>query len=104
MDLIETLRLFPSSPRLDRKCTKEYVIPQTGLVIEKDVIIEIPVYRIHMDSKYFPEPEKFIPERFTPEAKAERHPYAYMPFGHGPRNCIGKNKQFRDICGSLIDS
>ena len=44
---------------------------------------------IHMDRRYYETPETFNPEHFTKEAKASRHPYAYLAFGHGPRNCIG---------------
>jgi len=50
----------------------------------------MPVWSIHHDADIYPEPEKYIPERFTKENKVERHPYAYLPFGLGPRNCIGK--------------
>jgi cytochrome P450 family 9 len=44
---------------------------------------------IHRDEKYYPDPEKFDPERFNTENKGKRDIYAYMPFGFGPRNCIG---------------
>ncbi len=41
------------------------------------------------DSKYYPDPLVFNPERFGPDAKANRNPYTYLPFGQGPRNCLG---------------
>ncbi|XP_060064390.1 cytochrome P450 3A24-like [Ylistrum balloti] len=89
MDMVidETLRIFPPGSRIDRIASRDVTIG--NVKVPKGMIINIPVGAIHMDSEYWPDPEKFDPERFTEEAKADRDPYTYLPFGAGPRNCIG---------------
>ncbi|XP_046571699.1 cytochrome P450 3A24-like [Haliotis rubra] len=87
MCVSETLRLFPPSTRFDRHCTEDVEV--CGIRIPKDMDITIPIAAIHYDEEYWPDPERFDPERFTTEAKAKRNPLAYIPFGAGPRNCIG---------------
>ena len=57
--------------------------------IPKGMLIQIPIYAIHHDPKIWPEPEKFNPYRFTSEEKAKHTAYDWIPFGSGPRNCIG---------------
>lgn len=75
-------------PFLDRKCTTDYKIPGSDLVLEKGLSIYISVSGIQNDEKYFPEPEKFIPERH--ENKMNTDKLIFTPFGYGPRICIGK--------------
>ncbi|PNF28550.1 putative cytochrome P450 6a14 [Cryptotermes secundus] len=85
----ETLRKYPVVPILNRECTKAYKIPDTDIVLEKGILTVIPVLALHHDPKYYPDPERFDPERFSEEEKAKRHHYVYLPFGEGPRICIG---------------
>lgn len=62
---------------------------EKNLQLEKGDTIWIPVFGIHHDPEYYAEPEKFDPERFNDENKRNIKPYTYLPFGVGPRNCIG---------------
>lgn len=60
------------------------------LTIQPGEYVLAPVYAIHHDPEYYPEPEIFRPERFSPDEKEHRHPMAYLPFGAGPRMCIAE--------------
>jgi len=75
---------------LFRKSSQTYRVPNSSLIIEKGQKIIIPIYALHYDSKYYTDPEKFIPERFSAEEKAKRPSGIHLPFGDGPRICIGK--------------
>lgn len=90
----ETLRLWPSVPLIDRKCAKPYVIQplndnEKPLYIEKDDLVWIPIYSVHRDPNYFPDPNRFDPERFSDENKNNIKQFSYLPFGIGPRQCLG---------------
>ncbi|XP_005184395.4 probable cytochrome P450 6a14 [Musca domestica] len=85
----ETLRFYPPLATVVRVTKNDYQIPNTRYVIKKDIMTIIPIHAIHHDPQYYAEPERFNPDRFTPEECLKRHPSAYLPFGDGPRNCIG---------------
>ncbi|KAF7283050.1 hypothetical protein GWI33_001526, partial [Rhynchophorus ferrugineus] len=85
----ETLRMYPPLAILPRVCTRNYRIPNTDVIIEKDTSLRISVWGLHTDPEYFPEPLKFNPDRFSPENKHKINPHAYIPFGDGPRQCLG---------------
>ncbi|XP_027203565.2 cytochrome P450 3A24-like [Dermatophagoides pteronyssinus] len=85
----ETLRKHPPALALGREAMEEYHIPEYNFTIEKNQALIIPVYAIHHDPQYYPDPETFNPDRFLPENRHNIIPYTYLPFGGGPRNCIG---------------
>ncbi|XP_045776078.1 cytochrome P450 6B1-like [Maniola jurtina] len=86
----ETLRKYPLSADIVRRAKSNYNIRGTDITIEKGISILVPVLGISHDEKYYPNPKKFDPERFSPENESKRHPCAFIPFGAGPRQCIGK--------------
>lgn len=85
----ESLRKYPILPMLNRECTKDYQIPGTKFTIEKGTAVIVSVMGMHRDEDFFPNADSFDPDRFSDE----RHDYdenVYMPFGVGPRNCLGE--------------
>ncbi|XP_004610396.1 cytochrome P450 4V2 [Sorex araneus] len=84
----ESLRLFPSVPLFARHLNEDCEV--AGYKIVKGSQAIIITYALHRDPRYFPDPEEFKPERFFPENSKGRHPYAYVPFSAGLRNCIGQ--------------
>jgi cytochrome P450 family 6 len=85
----ETLRKYPVLPFLDRRNNTDYPIAGSDVVLEKGIPIFISIWALHFDSKFYPDPEKFDPTRFTEENVKSRPQFTYLPFGEGPRNCIG---------------
>jgi cytochrome P450 len=87
-NLIHRMAAFPF---IARSCTKDYQIPGTSFVVPKGTPVFIPILGFHMDPKLFPNPEKFDPERFSAENKGNILTGSFIPFGLGPRMCLGKN-------------
>uniref|UniRef100_A0A8C0D863 Cytochrome P450 3A n=1 Tax=Balaenoptera musculus TaxID=9771 RepID=A0A8C0D863_BALMU len=87
MVLNETLRIFPIAGRLERVCKKDVEV--NGVFIPKGTTVVVPLFVLHNDPELWPEPEEFHPERFSKKNKDSINPYTYLPFGTGPRNCIG---------------
>lgn len=90
----ESLRMWTPAILTDRKAVRPYTIParepgEKDLHLEQGTICSVPIYNIHRDERYYPNPNKFDPERFNDENKNKILPGTYLPFGIGPRNCIG---------------
>ena len=87
----ETLRMYTPVLRLPRVAVDDYVLEWNGLKLNlpKETALNICHHAIHHDPEYWPKPETFDPTRFLPENRHKIYPYSYIPFGSGPRNCIG---------------
>lgn len=85
----ETLRKHSVAGILFRKCKTNYSLPGTKVILQKGTPVIISVSGLQQDPNYFPNPEIFNPDNFLPENKNKRPQYTHMPFGDGPRNCIG---------------
>ncbi|CAB3362144.1 Hypothetical predicted protein [Cloeon dipterum] len=92
----ETLRLYPSVPFFERHL-REDVHFHDGRIAPAGVTASFNVFAIHRNPENYPDPERFNPDRFLPENSAGRHPYSYIPFSAGPRNCIGQKFAMLEI-------
>lgn len=88
MVLKESMRLYPPAHGIGRQSIDAIDLGD-GYVIPPRAGIMISAYVLHRDERWFPDPERFDPDRFTPEREAQIPKFAYMPFGGGPRICIG---------------
>ncbi|XP_060535572.1 uncharacterized protein LOC132707666 [Cylas formicarius] len=90
----ETLRAYSFVPEIARVLEEDIVLDDLRVPAGVTVIMDL--YNLHHDPEHYPDPEKFDPDRFLPEASNARHPYAYIPFSAGPRNCIGQKFGIRN--------
>ncbi|XP_015187259.1 PREDICTED: cytochrome P450 4C1-like [Polistes dominula] len=86
--LKESLRLYPSVHVIFRQIPKDMQLKD--YLIPSGMICAIVIHSVHRNPEYWPNPNVFDPDRFLPENTKKRHPYSYIPFSAGPRNCIGQ--------------
>lgn len=84
----EALRLYPSVYFISRVTAED--VQLTSYLIPSETTIHLNIYGLHRDPNFWPDPEIFNPDRFLPDNIRNRHPYSYLPFSAGPRNCIGQ--------------
>ncbi|XP_071448726.1 cytochrome P450 6j1-like [Hetaerina americana] len=101
MVILETLRKYPPVSFLARLTTKPFKFPipeekssesieEKLVTLEVGIPVVIPVLGLHRDPKYYPDPEIFDPKRFSKEVSSQRDPFTFLPFGEGPRVCVGR--------------
>ncbi|XP_059471828.1 cytochrome P450 4C1-like isoform X2 [Neocloeon triangulifer] len=99
----ETLRLRPPVPLISRFLDEPLELDE--IEYPKGTAVNIHIYNVHRNPDIFKEPNKFDPDRFLPENSESRHPYAYIPFSGGPRNCLGRKfalLQIKVVLATLI--
>ena len=101
MVLCETMRMFPPAHSLTRECNHTCAVAD-GIIIEKGYDIIFPTYLIHHNPNYWQNPDVFDPERFNPNNEQSYPTFAYLPFGEGPRNCIGKRLALLEAKMTLV--
>nr|DAB41789.1 TPA_inf: cytochrome P450 CYP332A31 [Mamestra configurata] len=100
----ETLRKYPPVPHLDRICNKAYQLTDK-LAVEPGTPVFVNVVGIHYNEEWYPEPEQWRPERFINSTDNDNHDFTFLPFGEGPRFCIGKRygmMQIRTAIAQMI--
>lgn len=86
----ESLRLYPSVPNIKRTIDENIVL--NNYTIPAGAVVSMHIYSLHRNEDVFPDPLVYKPERFEIDESIKRHPFAFVPFSAGPRNCIGKKK------------
>lgn len=95
----ESLRLYPSVPFISRSTEEDVTL--SNYLVPSGTTVNVHVYDCHRDPKFWPNPDVFDPERFAPENCQGRHPFSYIPFSAGPRNCIGQKFAMLELKATL---
>ncbi|MEO8194097.1 MAG: cytochrome P450 [Gemmatimonadales bacterium] len=98
MVFAESMRLYPPAWAIGRRAIEAFGVK--GYTIPRRSVVIMSPYIMHRDARFFPDPERFDPDRWTPEAQASRPKFSYFPFGGGTRVCIGE--QFAWMEGILL--
>jgi cytochrome P450 len=98
MVLAESMRLYPPAWTIGRQPLEDFEVG--GYFIRAGSIVMLSPWVVHRDPRFFPEPERFLPERWLADDEEARHRFAYFPFGAGPRKCIGEG--FAWMEGTLV--
>jgi len=93
--LFESMRMYPPAWIMGRLLHEDHLVDNTPISKGNPVILNI--YGLHHDARWWPQPTEFRPERFAPEAEKKRDKFTYIPFGAGPRMCIGNNFAIMEI-------
>uniref|UniRef100_A0A182RDP0 Uncharacterized protein n=1 Tax=Anopheles funestus TaxID=62324 RepID=A0A182RDP0_ANOFN len=102
LDLVikESLRLVPPVPFIGRKLLED--MEMNGTIIPAGTTLSLNIFCLHRNPEVFPDPEKFIPERFSDENEIKRGPYDYIPFSAGSRNCIGQKYALLEMKVTIV--
>ncbi|CAD6241004.1 GSCOCT00009059001.2-RA-CDS [Cotesia congregata] len=87
----ESLRLYPTVPTISRNTQEDLVLSKNlHCTVPKETILNVQIFDTHRDPNFWPRPNVFDPDRFLPENSVTRHPFSFIPFSAGSRNCIGQ--------------
>jgi cytochrome P450 len=97
----ETLRLYNPVLRMERRANRDFCLGE--VTIAKGMLVGVPVWAMHHCEEYFPDPYEFQPTRFLPENRPQVTKMTYLPFGAGPRDCIGRRFSLLETRLALVD-
>ncbi|XP_038210911.1 cytochrome P450 6k1-like [Zerene cesonia] len=98
----ESMRIHTPVGYVTRKCVKDTVLPIGNIKVDKGTKIFIPIFELHHDARYYPDPEVFDPERFSPDNKHNIADITYLPFGRGNRVCLGARYGILQLKAGLV--